>query len=38
MNHRHDTPRQRTLRRWPSAKCVKYFDCNLFCIVETING
>lgn len=32
------TPRQRVLRRWPSAKCVKHFDVELFCIFTGPRG
>lgn len=32
------TPRQRTLRRWPTARCVKHFDVDLFCIYTVPKG
>lgn len=32
------TDRQRVLRRWPPAKCIKHFDCDLFCIYTGPKG
>ena len=38
MTDSHRTPRQRTLRRWPSARCIKHFDCALYCIYTGPKG
>ncbi len=38
MKNAPSTDRTKVLRRWPSAKCVKHFDVDLFCIYTGPKG